>query len=118
MKGDLIAQVYDGHNNETVTLTKHVTKGMTILILMRKNRSSNFSENLRVAAIKLFELPQFASPNPLNLAIYLILYTVEVRYEVNILKLTASAQFIYRKYMKRFILIRYVNYFFSNNLLV
>ena len=54
---------------------------------------SKFSENLKIVALKLFELARFLSP---NLSIYklstLILYGVRVRCDVDIFKLTASAQ--------------------------
>ena len=58
MKGDEIVRACDRHSNENVTLKKRDSK--------YKNMS-NFSENLRVVAIKLIELIQVASP---NLSIY------------------------------------------------
>ena len=54
-KGDEIVRACDRHRNETVTLTKHVTKYK----YMRK-WMVEFLSNLRVVSLKLFELTQFA----------------------------------------------------------
>ena len=59
-----------------------------------ENGWSNSSENMGVVAIKNFET-QFASP---NLSIYFnLMLGVGVRCDIDIFKLTASAQFIYRE---------------------
>ena len=83
-KGNEIVIDCDWHSNETVTLRKHVTENKNM-----RNQWSNFLGNLRVVAIKLLELTQFASP--------MFSYRVEVRYHVHICKLTASAQYSSRK---------------------
>ena len=59
LKGDEIVRPCDRHINETVTLRKHVTKYINTC----ENGWSNFSENLRSVALKLFELTRFASPD-------------------------------------------------------
>ena len=53
------------------------------------NRWSNFLENLRVVAMNLFEFQFYQFT--------LILYSVGVRWDVDILKQTARAQSIYRE---------------------
>ena len=59
--------------------TKHWLSGnMSPNIKTHENGWSYFSENLRVVAIKLLELTQFASPYLSN---YLILYGAEVLYD-------------------------------------
>ena len=49
---------------------------------------------MRIVAIKLIELTQFASQNQ---SIYLILYGVVVRCDVHIFRLTAGPHFIYKE---------------------
>ena len=61
-EGDEIVRACDRHRNETVTLTKHVTKYKYMQIGW-----SNFSANLRVVSLKLLELTKFAWQ---NLSIY------------------------------------------------
>ena len=58
MKGDEIVRASDQHSNETVTLRKYVTKYKNMHKWMIE-----FSENLRVVAIKLLELTQFVLQN-------------------------------------------------------
>ena len=59
VKGEEIVRPCDQHINGTVTVRKHVTKYKNMQKWMM-----NFSQNLRIAALKLFE---FLSP---NLSIY------------------------------------------------
>ena len=78
----------DRHRNETVTLRKHVAKYKYM-----PNEWLNSSENLRVVMIKLSEL---LNSHHQIYRITLILYGVGVSCDVDIFKLTARAQPIYR----------------------
>ena len=83
----------------TGTATKPWLSGIMLPnIKTCENRWSNFSENLRIVDLKLLELTRFLSP---NLSIYSNLHSVctvlGVRCDVDIFKLTASAQSIYRE---------------------
>ena len=62
--GSEIVQTCDRHSNETLTLRKHVTN---LIIKTFENGRFNISQNLRVVAINLLELNQFALS---NLSIY------------------------------------------------
>ena len=82
----------------TGTTTKPRLSGNMLPNIKRcKDLLANFSENLRVVVIKLFELTQIASPNP---SIYFSFARcwgkVGVRCDVCIFKLTARAQSINR----------------------
>ena len=89
MKGDEIV---------TSTASKPWLSGNMLLnIKTFKNGWSNFSENLRIVRLKVVEIKVFLSPKSRNLQLFtLILYGVGVRCDVDIFKLTASAQSIYR----------------------
>ena len=83
VKGEEIVRPCDRHSNETVT-RKHVTKYKHMQKWM-----SNFSEILRIVALKLLGLTRFASPNQ---SIYFTLVRcLGIRCDVDIFKLTARA---------------------------
>ena len=79
-----------------------------------ENGWSNLSENLRIVQFRVVEITRFLSPKSINLQLFtLILYGVGVRCDVDIFKLTASAQSIYRevnevKYMRMEINVIYI----------
>ena len=88
MKGDEIVRPCGGQRNETVTLRKHVTKYKnTQKWILEKNRGIKIARVNSILITISIDLQLFT----------LILYGVGVRYDIDIFKLTASAQSIYRE---------------------
>ena len=93
MKGEEIVRHCDRHNNETVTLRKHVTKSENMLKWMLE-----FLRKFENCAIKIYRVNSILIAKSINLQLFtLILYGVGGRCDVDNFKLTASAQSIYRK---------------------
>ena len=92
MNGDEIVQPCYRHSNETVTLGKHITKYKNMRKWMVK-----FFKKFEKLGIKITRVNCIIITKYINLQLFtLILYGVVVRCDVDIFKLTATAQPIYR----------------------
>ena len=92
MNGDEIVSPCDRHSNETVTLRKHVTKYKNMQKWMVE-----FIRKFENRGIKIARVNSILTTKSINLQLFtLILYGVGVCCDVDIFKLTASAQSIYR----------------------
>ena len=90
-KGDEIVLACDRHNNETVTLRKHVAKYKHTREWMFEYLSKSESRDNKMIARELEQ-----SPSP-NLSIYFNFDLVLVHCDVYILKLTTRAQSLYNE---------------------
>ena len=90
MKGDKIVQACGQHSNKTVTLRKHITNYKSLQKLMVK-----FLRKSGSCGNKIAEVNSIYITKSINLT--LILYGVGVGCDVDIFKLTAHVQSIYRE---------------------
>ena len=90
MKGDEIIRACYQHRNETITLEQHISKYKNMrkwMVKFLRKLQSRGDKIARVTSILIIKINQFT----------LILYGIDVRCDVDIIKQTARTQSIYRE---------------------